>query len=111
MRFGPTPAIYAGVFVAVGMLEIAGTAIGTWGWRPIVPGTTVTSGNPPSGAIAGYALFDICAMLLAPLFLRLVTRERGPRARSPTPPDSRLCNSRDTLFCAKFGPARAVSRT
>jgi hypothetical protein len=60
------------------MLEIAGTAIGTWGWKPIVPGTTVTSGNPPSGAIAGYALFDICAMLLAPLFLRLVTRERTP---------------------------------
>jgi hypothetical protein len=78
VRYGPTPAIYAGVFVAVGMLEIAGTAIGTWGWKPIVPGTTVTSGNPPSGAIAGYALFDICAMLLAPLFLRLVTRERTP---------------------------------
>jgi hypothetical protein len=76
VRYGPTPAIYAGVFVAVGMLEIAGTAIGTWGWTPIVPGTHVTSGNPPSGAIAGYALFDICAMLLAPLFLRLVPRKQ-----------------------------------
>jgi hypothetical protein len=83
VRYGPTPAIYAGVFVAVGMLEIAGTAIGTWGWKPVVPGTTVTSGNPPSGAIAGYALFDICAMLLAPLFLRLVTRERAPERALP----------------------------
>jgi hypothetical protein len=78
IRYGPTPAIYAGVFVAVGMLEIAGTAIGTWGWKPVVPGTTVTSGNPPSGAIAGYALFDICAMLLAPLFMRAFTRARAP---------------------------------
>jgi hypothetical protein len=83
LRYGPTPAIYAGVFVAVGMLEISGTAIGTWGWKPTVPGTTVTSGNPPSGAIAGYALFDICAMVLAPLFLRLVTRERAPEGALP----------------------------
>jgi hypothetical protein len=80
VRYGPTPQIYAGVFVAVGMLEIAGTAIGTWGWKPIVPGTHVTSGNPPSGAIAGYALFDICAMLLAPVFLRVVARTRAPEA-------------------------------
>jgi uncharacterized membrane protein YuzA (DUF378 family) len=71
MRYGPTPAIYAGVFVAVGLLEISGTVIGTWTWQPIVPGTGVPSGNPPSGAIAGYALFDICAMALAPWFLRL----------------------------------------
>jgi hypothetical protein len=76
MRFGPTPAIYAGVFVAVGMLEISGTAIGTWGWKPVVPGTHVPSGNPPSGAIAGYALFDICAMLMAPWFLRIRLRRR-----------------------------------
>jgi hypothetical protein len=83
VRYGPTPAIYAGVFIAVGMLEIAGTAIGTWGWKPVVPGTSVTSGNPPSGAIAGYALFDICAMVLAPLFLRIVARERTPEAALP----------------------------
>jgi hypothetical protein len=77
VRYGPTPEIYAGVFVAVGMLEISGTAIGTWGWKPVVPGTHLTSGNPPSGAIAGYALFDICAMLLAPLFLRFVMRREA----------------------------------
>jgi len=76
---GPTPAIYAGVFVAVAMLEISGTAIGTWRWLPIVPGTSVPSGNPPSGAIAGYALFDICAMVMAPWFLRAGARARWLR--------------------------------
>jgi hypothetical protein len=78
LRFGPAPRVYAGVFIAVAMLELYGTAIGTWTWKPIVPGTTVASGNPPSGAIAGYAMFDICAMLFASFALRFWQRRRAP---------------------------------
>ncbi|MGZ4397095.1 MAG: hypothetical protein ACXVZ1_01635 [Gaiellaceae bacterium] len=62
LALGPTPRIYAGVFIAVALLELYGTAIGTWHWQRIVPGTQLASGNPPSGAIAGYALFDIASM-------------------------------------------------
>ena len=78
LRFGPAPRVYAGVFIAVAMLELYGTAIGTWTWKPIVPGTTVASGNPPSGAIAGYAMFDIFAMLFASFALRVWQRRRVP---------------------------------
>jgi hypothetical protein len=65
LRLGPAPRVYAGVFVAVAMLELYGTAIGTWAWAAHVPGMELASGNPPSGCIAGYALFDIASMTFA----------------------------------------------
>jgi hypothetical protein len=63
-------AIYAGVFLVVGALELYGTAIGTWRWAQELPGTGIPDGNPPSGVASGYVWFDVMAMLCAPLFLR-----------------------------------------
>jgi hypothetical protein len=80
---GRAPAAYCGVFVAVAALEIYGTAIGTWQWKEIVPGTGLPNGNPPSGVASGYVFFDIVAFAFAPrlvaLFrtLRSALRERG----------------------------------
>ncbi len=71
---GPAPTVYAGVFLAVGALELYGTAIGTWRWAAVVPGLGLPDGNPPSGAASGYVLFDIAAMALAPLLLGLARR-------------------------------------
>jgi hypothetical protein len=71
---GRAPKIYAGVFFGVATLEIYGTAIGTWRWKPEIPGLGVPDGNPPSGAVSGYVLFDICALALAPALLALVLR-------------------------------------
>lgn len=68
--------LYAGVFLAVAVLEIYGTAIGTWQWAEVVPGLGVANGNPPSGAASGYVLFDICALAFGPKLLALV-RRRG----------------------------------
>lgn len=59
---GRAPAIYAGVFVVVAFLELWGTAIGLWQWQAVTPGLGLPMGNPPSGAVSGYVLFDIVAI-------------------------------------------------
>ena len=78
---GRAPEIYAGVFLVVAWLELYGTAIGTWEWAAVIPGTSVTQGNPPSGVASGYVWFDIAALALAPRLIRAAARIRsGSRA-------------------------------
>ena len=72
-------ATYAGVFFAVAALELYGTAIGTWQWERALPGSGIPDGNPPSGVASGYVWFDVTALLLAPVLLRMV---RGARSRT-----------------------------
>jgi hypothetical protein len=69
------------VFLVVASLELYGTAIGTWQWARVVPGTGIADGNPPSGVAAGYVWFDVMALLTAPVALRLMRRRasRTPR--------------------------------
>jgi hypothetical protein len=78
---GRAPAIYAGVFVVVAFLELWGTAIGLWQWHAVTPGLGLPMGNPPSGAVSGYVLFDIVAIAVT---ARIVGR-RAPR-RFPAQP-------------------------
>ena len=59
---GRAPAVYAGVFLVVAGLELYGTALGTWTWAEVIPGTGVPQGNPPSGVASGYVWFDIVAL-------------------------------------------------
>lgn len=68
--------VLAGVFCAVAALELYGTALGTWRWHAIVPGLGLPDGNPPSGAVSGYVIFDLVAFALAP---RLVAAAAGLR--------------------------------
>ena len=77
---GRNRAIYAGVFLVVAALELYGTAIGTWRWARVVPGSGIPDGNPPSGVAAGYVWFDVMALLTAPLALALI-RRRASRTR------------------------------
>jgi hypothetical protein len=78
---GRAPVLYAGVFFFVAFLEIWGTWVGTWQWHEYVPGLGLMNGNPPSGAAAGYVLFDICALAFAPAVLAgwrwMASRLRG----------------------------------
>ncbi len=76
-------AVYAGVFLVVGGLELYGTAIGTWRWAAELPGLGIPDGNPPSGVAAGYIWFDVMALLTAPLALELVRRLRRPAGVVP----------------------------
>jgi hypothetical protein len=66
---GRAPLLYAGVFFFVAFLEVWGTWVGTWMWYEYIPGLGIMNGNPPSGAAAGYVLFDIAALALAPSVL------------------------------------------
>jgi hypothetical protein len=85
LLWGRAPAVYAGVFLVVAWLELYGTAIGTWEWAAVIPGTDVAQGNPPSGVASGYVWFDIVALALAPRLTRLAGRIRPG---SPALPDS-----------------------
>ncbi len=76
---GRAPTIYGGVFVVVLFLEVWGTAIGLWQWHPITPGLGLPMGNPPSGAMSGYVLFDIVAIAVTARLLR------GRQAPVPAP--------------------------
>ncbi len=70
---GRAPAIYAGVFLVVGFLEIYGTSIGAWHWAATTPDTPLPAGNPPSGIAGVYVLFDVAAIALAPRGLAALT--------------------------------------
>jgi hypothetical protein len=78
-------AVYAGVFLVVASLELYGTAIGTWRWAPELPGLGIPDGNPPSGVASGYVWFDVMAMLVAPLLVRLFA-QKSELARSAIEP-------------------------
>lgn len=80
---GRAPEIYAGVFLVVAWLELYGTAIGTWEWAAVIPGTGIPQGNPPSGVASGYVWFDIVALALAPWLIRTAARIRPGSAPLP----------------------------
>ncbi len=73
---GRAATLYAGVFLVVGFLEIYGTSIGAWHWAADVPGTSLPTGNPPSGIAGVYVLFDVAAIALAPRLLARLDRLR-----------------------------------
>ena len=72
---GRNRAVYAGVFLVVALLELYGTAIGTWRWERELPGLGIPDGNPPSGVASGYVWFDVMALLVAPLLVALLRRD------------------------------------
>ena len=78
-------AIYAGVFLVVGALELYGTSIGTWRWAAHLPGTGIPDGNPPSGVASGYVWFDVMALLAAPWLVALGHGVRPSAAAEPAP--------------------------
>ena len=81
---GRNRAVYAGVFLVVASLELYGTAIGTWRWARELPGLGIQDGNPPSGVASGYVWFDVMALLVAPMILALLRRQRGDRTSPAT---------------------------
>ena len=77
------PQVLAGVFFVVVALEWYGTALGTWKWAPVVPGLRLGDGNPPSGAVSGYVIFDLVAFWAAPYLLAGARSLLGLARRRP----------------------------
>lgn len=55
-------ALYATMFVAALTMELYGTALGNWTWRPIAPWIELTSYNPPFSAGAFYCMLDLLVL-------------------------------------------------
>ena len=58
LRFGRTPRLYAVMFLLALAMELWGTWLGNWAWRPVVPGLGWATMNPPFAAGAFYCLLD-----------------------------------------------------
>lgn len=69
LRWGRSRLLYVGAFLVVTYLELMGTGLGTWAWKPYDPTGIVAMGNPPSGAAGGYGWFDLAAVTAAPWLL------------------------------------------
>ncbi|MFN7752589.1 MAG: hypothetical protein ACK5TE_10030 [Pseudomonadota bacterium] len=62
MAFGRDRPLYAVMFALALAMEIYGTAVGAWTWRPEVPGLGVSAANPPFAAGAFYAVLDLLVL-------------------------------------------------
>jgi hypothetical protein len=74
--------VYAGVFLVVAVLELYGTALGTWTWASSVPGLGLSQGNPPSGVASGYVVFDVLALALAARLTAFASPIAAARSRA-----------------------------
>ncbi len=83
LLWGRSTLLYVGAFLVVSYLELLGTGWGVWQWMPYdtIAGI-VPMGNPPSIAAGGYGWFDLWAVLLAPVLLRLAVRRRREPERA-----------------------------
>ena len=54
----PDKRLYATMFLIALAMELYGTAVGNWTWRAVVPGTGLSTLNPPLAAGAFYCLLD-----------------------------------------------------
>ena len=77
LRRSRSATFYASVFFATCVLELLGTALGSWTWAATQPVTHLPSGNPPAVVAAAYCLFDF-------LLLRAAVRV-GIRRPLPAP--------------------------
>src|SRR3954470_1058392 len=82
LLWGPSRPVYVGAAFVVTWLELAGTGLGTWAWRPQDPVGWLSVGNPPSGAPGGYGWFDLAGLLVAPWLLLVWSELRRSRVAS-----------------------------
>jgi hypothetical protein len=62
--------LYASTFLLSLALELYGTWLGSWTWRPAVPAIGLVTTNPPALAGAFYAMLDACVLAIMLLSVR-----------------------------------------
>lgn len=62
MTFSHARKLYAVMFVLSLTMEIYGTWLGNWVWRPVVPWLELTTTNPPLAAGVFYCMLDLLVM-------------------------------------------------
>ena len=79
--FAPEKRLYATMFMIALAMELYGTALGNWTWRGHVPGSVLTTLNPPLAAGAFYCLLDWAVNL----HMSIKNRWRGRAATALAP--------------------------
>ncbi|HWE60263.1 MAG TPA: hypothetical protein VHB98_00985 [Chloroflexota bacterium] len=84
LRLGRDPLLFAVTFSLTMALEFYGTAMGTWHWAPVLPGTGLSAGNPPSAIGAGYCVLDAVALCMSAQIGQALARLSRRRTRQLT---------------------------
>jgi hypothetical protein len=74
--------LYAVMLVLALALELYGTALSNWTWRPVEPWFGLSSANPPLAAGAFYAALDALSLLVMRMVQRRAPQLRAGYARS-----------------------------
>lgn len=70
MVFSRARKLYAVMFVLSLAMEIYGTWLGNWAWRPVVPWLELTTTNPPLAAGVFYCLLDFLVVTTTTRLMR-----------------------------------------
>ena len=69
VRFGPSPRLYAVMFLLALGLELLGTGVSAWRWTPVLAGG-IPSANPPLAAGVFYAVLDLLTLAITRRLVR-----------------------------------------
>ena len=83
IRFGRQKRLYAIMFVLALVLELYGTALGNWAWRPVAPGTGLVTLNPPLAAGVFYCALDWLINRLVSALRPAAPSSTGNQAQRP----------------------------
>jgi hypothetical protein len=86
--------LYAAMLVLALVMELYGTALGNWTWRPMVPGTGWTAANPPFAAGAFYCVLDLLVLALVGASSR-TKRSTTVQESAASPPAASTWYARD----------------
>lgn len=78
LALGRDRRLYGVMFVLALVVELAGTAVGSWRWFPSVPAVGLLQANPPFCAGVFYCVLDLLVLALG----RLLPAPRSPPPRS-----------------------------